>query len=283
MKYTLITILAIILVSCETDNNFDVNSYAGKEPLTYFTGLPEASDNDLLSVNIEDPDENEVIIEVGSTSKTNSDRTYTITPTPETADLSGTNYTLANNSVTIPAGQYVGTTSVEIITENYPVDVESLDLKFDLEGPDVAEFQNQITLSVVVVIPVPDDRYVDSNWNVTSVVCTGDGAGNCNTTGIELSTQVSMTPGGEAKEFVLSDITGGMYTQVYGSAAQPGTVFEINGNLFLEDQPDTVFGGDVFNGDGSTVLDEDGNLIEFTLNWSNGYGDAGTSTFTLIE
>ena len=273
----------MVLVSCETDNRFEENNYTGSEPLTYFTGLPEASDNDILSVNIDDLDENEVILEVGSTSKTSSDRTYTVTPIPETADLSGINYTLTSNSVTIPAGEYVGTTSVEIITENYPADVESLDLKFDLDGPDVAEFQNQITLSVVVIIPVPDDRYVSSDWNVSSVVCTGDGNGNCDATGINFTSQVTMSPGEEAKEFILSDITGGLYAQGYGESDQPGTIFEINGQLFLEDQPDTVFGSDVFNGTGSIILDDDGKLIEFTIDWSNDYGDAGTNTYTLIE
>ena len=93
--------------------------------------------------------------------------------------------------------------------------------------------------------------------------------------------EISLDLPEENREFILSDITGGLYPVVYGSADNPATVYEVNGKLFLVGQPDTVYGGDVFDGTGEIVLDSDGNLIGFTLDWSNGYGDAGVSVFTL--
>lgn len=272
----------IFFVSCETENNFDENNFQGNEPLTYFTGLnSQETANNLVSFEIVDPEENTYEIQVGSTVSTSDDRSYTLAPTQETMDNFSDIFTL-NPNVTIPAGDYVANTQFSIDTENFPTSGD-VNLVFDLSGPDVADFQNQLTVSVVVVIPVPADRYVDSTWNVSSVVCWGDGAGACdpNNSGIDLDYTVDMTPGSENREFTLSDITGGLYVLQYGSADNPATIYEVNGNLFLEAQPDVVYGGDQFDGTGSIELDDDGNLVGFTIDWSNGYGDAGTSVFTL--
>jgi hypothetical protein len=283
MKNIFLIISILFLISCETDNRFDENNFKGSEPLTYFTGLnSQETANGFVSLEIVNPEDNTYTIDVGSTISFNSERSYTITPTQETIDNFGNLFSVDSN-VTIPADGYVSSTNLTINTDDFPAEGD-VSLVFDLSGPDVADFQNQLTINVIVVIPVPADRYVDSTWSVSSVVCAGDGDGNCDP-GFEnqpIDYQVTMSPGDENREFVLSDVTGGLYTLVYNASDNPATIFEVNGQLFIEAQPDTVFGGDEFNGDGSIVLDEDGNLIEFTLNWSNNWGDAGTSTFTLI-
>lgn len=284
MKNIFYLIFFISIVSCETDNNFDENNSKGSEPLTYFTGLtPQQKSNGFVSFEIVDPEKNSLEIEVGSTIASSNERNYTITPTQETVDNFSNLFTIESN-VTIPSNEYVNTTQLTINTVDFPSEGD-VTLNFDLSGPDVADFQNQLTVAVVVVIPVPSDRYVDSTWSVSSIVCAGDGTGACDPAFQDqpLDYQVTMSPGSENREFVLSDITGGLYTLVYDASDNSATLFEVNGSLFLEGQPDTVFGGDEFNGDGFTVLDDSGNLIEFTVNWSNNWGDAGTSTFTLNQ
>lgn len=282
MKKILLIISIVLFVSCETENNFDTDNFNGSEPLTYFTGLSSQQiANGFVSFDIVNPEDNTYEIEVGSTIATNSDRNYTVSPTQATLDAFPDLFSVEPN-VTIPADGYVGTTSLTINTENYPSDGD-VELVFDLSGPDIADFQNQLTLAVVVVIPVPADRYVESTWSVSTVACFGDAAGGCDpdNSGIQLDYTVDMTPGSENSEFILSDITGGLYTLAYGASDNPATIYEVNGNLFLEAQPDVVYGSDQFDGTGSIQLDADGNLVSFTIDWSNGYGDAGTSVFTL--
>lgn len=282
MRKIFLILSIAFFVSCETENNFDENNFKGNNPLTYFTGLnSQQTASGFVSFEIVDPNNNTYEIEVGSTISSASERSYTITPTPETLENFPDVFSIDSN-LTIPSNEYVGTTQLTINTQNYPAEGD-VTLTFDLAGPDVAEFQNQLSVAVVVVIPVPADRYVESTWSVSSVVCFGDGAGGCDpdNSGIQLDYTVDMTPGSENREFTLSDITGGLYTLAYGSSDNPATLYEVNGNLFLEAQPDVVYGGDQFDGTGSIELDADGNLVSFTIDWSNGWGDAGTSTFTL--
>ena len=75
--------------------------------------------------------------------------------------------------------------------------------------------------------------------------------------------------------YTFSDITGGLYAQFYVASDQPATVNNDCGALSINNQPDTVFGGDIFNGDG-TITDVD----NFTLAYANGWGDQGDVTYT---
>jgi hypothetical protein len=75
----------------------------------------------------------------------------------------------------------------------------------------------------------------------------------------------------------MSDVTGGLYINCYGASDNPGQITTDLFDISMVDQPDVVYGGDIFNGSGS--LDCDGNLV---ITWSNGFGDAGTSTFTRL-
>ncbi len=125
-----------------------------------------------------------------------------------------------------------------------------------------------------------------SDWIAESVICVGDGSGGCDpdNSDIPVTHAVSITPGDAGNEFNLSDITGGLYEQLYEAADNPVLVnadFETN-ELFVIDQDDVVYGGDVFNGSGTFTV-EDGVLVEFELEWSNGWGDAGETVFTRAE
>lgn len=80
---------------------------------------------------------------------------------------------------------------------------------------------------------------------------------------------------GDNKTYEISDVTGGLYALCYGDGENPGRITTKRFTISLIAQPDVVYGGDVFNGTG--LMDCLGN---FTLTWSNGYGDKATSYYT---
>lgn len=87
---------------------------------------------------------------------------------------------------------------------------------------------------------------------------------------------VKITDNGDGS-YDLSDLTAGLYFCYYDDSDNPGTIiidsitFEVN----MIDQPDVVFGGDIFNGSGT--IDCNGVI---TLAWSNGFGDNGVTVFS---
>lgn len=115
--------------------------------------------------------------------------------------------------------------------------------------------------------------------------CAGDGEGNCDpdASGLTASGDVIITLNGNPNEFVISDVTGGFYAEVYGASGNPATVVvdESNQTLSITNQPDTVFGQDDFNGSGTYEIDADGNVTSFEFSWSNNWGDSAQSDFTL--
>lgn len=75
--------------------------------------------------------------------------------------------------------------------------------------------------------------------------------------------------------YEISDVTGGLYALCYGDGENPGQITTKRFAITLDSQPDVVYGGDEFNGTG--LMDCAGN---FTLTWSNGFGDKATSYYT---
>lgn len=73
----------------------------------------------------------------------------------------------------------------------------------------------------------------------------------------------------------LSDITFGLYKNGYGSEDNPVQFSDACDVISVTDQPDVVYGGDVFNGSGT--VNSDGTI---TISWSNGFGDNGVTTLT---
>lgn len=80
---------------------------------------------------------------------------------------------------------------------------------------------------------------------------------------------------GGIKTYNISDVTGGLYALCYGDGENPGNITTNGFVITLDSQPDVVYGSDEFNGTGQ--MDCDGN---FTLTWSNGFGDRATSYYT---
>lgn len=131
-------------------------------------------------------------------------------------------------------------------------------------GPDRNNSEHVLTLAEINC-----EYEIEGTYTVTT---TQANPAFCN--GVTNTVQVAII--GEGL-FTITDLTGGLYKNCYaqGATDNPGRIVgQCNGGNGLQiiDQPDVVYGGDVFNGNG--LINEDGS---FTISWSNNYGDRGTS------
>ncbi len=196
--------------------------------------------------------------------------------------VQGTDFEMTSSgSVTIPSGSNFATFDISMI-DNFVEDgtktlVLSLTGTSDgtrvagpggPDGPGLAGKTFSITINDDDCSP-----NIAGTYMVTTDGCTGDGSGGCGGDYSGITNEVTVTRDG-AGVYTFSDLTGGLYKNGYGDADNAGVVEDNCGVLSINDQPDTVYGGDVFSGTGA--INSDGTL---TIEWSNGYGDAGTSTY----
>lgn len=145
---------------------------------------------------------------------------------------------------------------------------------------------DDVPTSMVLEVAFPS-IFTVGDWSTVTSGCGGNGSGGCSANPAlnfeDLAYQVELSAGNVAAEFLISDITGGLYAVIYGDDDNEVTVvanFDTQ-VLSVTDQEDTTYGGDFFNGEGSYTLGADGLVDEFELSWSNGWGDSGETTFTL--
>lgn len=198
---------------------------------------------------------------VGVTAAEPQDRTFTIAVnTTSSTAIEGVHVTFPSKSVVIPAGEVLGRVEVNAVFENLD---EPVSLVLNLvEDAASASFRQSFTLNL--------NRFCASElageWSGTTVLSSP----TLTITDYELTLTATSTNG----VYTLSDITGGLYASGYGTRDNPVTLVDVCGELSVIDQPDVVYGGDVFNATGT--VNQNGSL---TLSWSNGYGDAGVTTF----
>jgi hypothetical protein len=193
-----------------------------------------------------------------------------------TGDISGVTLP-AGTSVTIPAGEFTASYTVAFTDNGLPDGDKTISVAIvSASGASVATEDTERT-SVNLLI-ADDDCDIPSLVGRFSVVTTATNPAGCD--GVENTVEISLVEDlGDFKyTYQLTDVTGGLYLNCYGASGDnPGQISTDVFGITMVDQPDVVYGGDVFNGSGS--LDCDGNLV---IEWSNGYGDAGTSTFTQL-
>jgi len=190
--------------------------------------------------------------------------------------IEGTDYTVNGTSgvVVIPANQSFGTISLSMI-DNLVQDGNKI-VEFEITGVSGGFAAGHGKVGLAFELTINDDDCspnLEGTWTVTSEVCAGDGGGNCGSGTLNYTQDVTITRL-SAGVYTFSDITGGLYLQGYNSSDQPATVNDACGILSLTAQPDTVFGGDEFNGSG-VIIDVD----NFTLSYANGWGDQGLVTY----
>ncbi|WP_222852072.1 DUF4843 domain-containing protein [Cyclobacterium plantarum] len=183
---------------------------------------------------------------------------------PESTAIAGVHYRLVNDEVTIPANSSFVDIPLEILTGNLGAE----------EMPD-------LTLTILDA----GNTKISTNYNRLTIEirlsCPSDLAGEYSTvtvgTGGTVNYQVVIT---ELEPFTyrISDITGGVYSQVFGAEDNPAVFTELCGEITITDQPDLVFGDDTFNGTGR--VNEDGTI---RINWrTEETEESGVTTLTRV-
>lgn len=160
----------------------------------------------------------------------------------------------------------------------------SLDLETLLSGTGVNEgdLGPGDVWTFVYKVNLTDGRVLSPQGNTdVAFSCTSEipeGTWNSVTTGTagtNVPYTVTITETAVDGVYDISDITFGLYANGYGSSDNPAQFSDVCDIISVTNQPDVVYGGDVFNGTGT--LNGDGTI---TLTWSNGYGDNGVTTLT---
>ncbi len=182
-------------------------------------------------------------------------------------------------SLTIPAGDFF--TSFKVAAVDNDLNDGNKTIVFTLEsvsGGFDAGFGlvgKKYTLTIKdddCATPSLEGKYLVYNRDSSPASC-GNPANDGDLTYESTVTLVSEV--GDVRTYDVSDVTGGLYALCYGDGENPGQITTKRFTITLDAQPDVVYGGDEFNGTG--LMDCAGN---FTLTWSNGYGDKATSYYT---
>lgn len=145
-KYLLILITCITIFSCKDSDDFSQENYSGDSYSFFQVDNPEF---------VVSPSNNSFDVVVGSTVLSSSDRTYTVSVDPATTAVSGTDFVISSNSVTIPAGEYFGVLSVTSDVQTVNPDGSTLVLNLD----DDASFSNKVSILIKKECPVSSSLF----------------------------------------------------------------------------------------------------------------------------
>ena len=143
-KYILLICSAIVVLSMTTctDEGMEFDDYGGKGlAFTHFT-----RSSITISTELEAVEEHTVTITVSSTVKSDAARTYTLNVDPSSTAVAGTHYNLSSNTVTIPAGQYAGSVTLEVVIDNLLKQV--LTATFTVDHDDFINYGRRLTVSM---------------------------------------------------------------------------------------------------------------------------------------
>lgn len=182
---------------------------------------------------------------------------------PASTAVQGVHFRLPTTEVTIAPNTSSIDVPIEILTGNLGSD----------ETPD-------LVLRILDAGPTK----ISANYNTVTVeirlACPSDLAGTYSTvntgTGGTINSEVTIT---EIEPFTyrISDITGGVYAQVFGGEDNPAIFTELCDVITIVDQPDVVFGSPGFNGSGR--VNADGTI---RITWNNGTEEDSDSGVTIL-
>jgi hypothetical protein len=182
---------------------------------------------------------------------------------PASSAVLGVHYRLPSTQVTIAPNTSFIEVPIEILTGNLASE-ESPDLILrilDAGRTKISANYNKVTVEIRLACPSNlAGRYTTVN--------TG--------TGGTINSQVVIT---EIEPFTyrISDITGGVYSQVYGGEPNPAIFTELCDVITITDQPDVVFGTSGFNGTGRVNADR-----TIRISWNNGSDEGSDRGVTIL-
>jgi len=255
----IIGIIATLLISCnDFDNTFD---FAPKVQFSVAdTSLLEGATILPITIQLVGPQLGNPIVVSYETSGTaqegvnyrlETEKTLTIAPNTSTATF---NIEFLDNAI------FEGDTLTLILT----ITAATEGISTGQEGEEKRQY---------IINIIEDECPIDWLSGTFEVTTTNVNPANCGTqTNTVTITQL------DDNTYEITDLTGGVYKNCFQRTDNPGQ-FRIEGNtVMVENQPDVVFtelGQDFINGQGEV------NTCDqiFTLTWSNGFGDMGTSRF----
>jgi hypothetical protein len=266
MKKSILLLTAVVLstfmFSCDEEND-DIHIY-DEGTVTYFTNT---SSN--LFVTADNPS---TFIEVVSSSTSGSARTFTVSiDTDESTAIEGVEFTLPSNTVTIPAGSYVGLFEVAGLFDGALEAGSSLVL--NLSGTSTAGFDATYNLGIFKLC----DSDLGGTYEVTTTYGFHDFLPDFSTN----TQMMDWVPLGDGVYFI-QDFSGGLYdggpyTGAYGTGptSMDVEVTDICGSITWSGQTDPW--GDILP-NGVNSVDPVTGVI--TTSWScTGYGENGVSVY----
>ncbi|EPR70996.1 DUF4843 domain-containing protein [Cyclobacterium qasimii] len=169
---------------------------------------------------------------------------------PNSSAIAGVHYRLENNKVTIPANSSFVDVPLEILTGNLASEeLPDLILKIiDAGETKISTNYHQVTIEIRLSCPS------DLAGTYTTVTVGSFGTVNYQVTITEL----------EPFTYRISDITGGVYSELYGEDDNPAVFSELCGVITMADQADNVFDRAFIKGSGK--LNANGTII---ISWEN--------------
>lgn len=258
-------VLSLSLFGCMKDSGFEI-LWDGREVEFEAAALPNRTFTEVVFQDNSQNSPNDLTLVrinlVGA--QVPEEITVSIGVDPSSTAVQGVHYRMERMDITIPPNSSFVDFPIEILTGNLATD-ESPDLVLnivDAGGVKVSTNYGSVTLQI-------------------RLACASDLAGTYRTvnvgTGGTLNYQVTITEI-EPLTYRISDITGGLYSLLYGMEDNPAVFTDLCGELTIFDQPDLVFGNDKFNGTGR--VNADGTIV---ISWKNESEESGVTTLTPIN
>ena len=181
---------------------------------------------------------------------------------PISTAIEGVHYNMETNKVTIPANSSFVDVPIEILTGNLASD-ELPDLVLTIiDAGETKISTNYHQLTIAIRLSCPSELA----GVYTSVTVGSFGTVNYQVTITEL----------EPFTYRISDITGGVYSELYGENDNPAVFSELCGEITMTEQADNVFDRAVFTGSGT--VNADGTI---RISWENEVAElSGITTLT---
>ncbi|GAB5527296.1 MAG: hypothetical protein Roseis2KO_51680 [Roseivirga sp.] len=189
-----------------------------------------------------------------------------------TTAIENVHYVLNSNSLTIPAGENIGTLPIDIIDDGINAG-EQLNLDIRIVSADI-EIGSGFG-QAVHVIQITCISDIAGTYSTSATGDVGDGSGGSAGTYGPITSSVTFTETATDGVYDVSDLSFGMYAQIYNDNTP------VTGRLqdvcdALTDLGDTDRFDDPFTVTGTRVAASG----VITLTWSNTWGDTGTVTLT---
>lgn len=257
-------LLSLLLPSCMEESGFDI-LWEGLEVEFEEAALPNHTVTEVVFQENKKNQIDQKLLRINLVgAQVNAPVELTIGVDPSSTAVQGVHYRVKASTVTIPANSSFVEFPIEILTENLGAK-ETPDLILNIiDAGDVKISANYSSVTLQIRLACPSD--LAGTYRTVNVG-----------TGGTLNYQVTITEL-EALTYRISDVTGGLYSLVYGADDNPAVFTDLCNELTLFDQPDVVFENGKFNGTGR--VKPDGTII---ISWSNDNDESGVTTLTRIN